>query len=179
MDHNLDLLKACSHQQTQCFLDIILDNELLASITRLTRITQQSATLIDNIFISEILQHNFDSAVIINDISDHLPIITMMKQTKVTDKSAIKFYSRKLNRKKIHQINEELHAVDSNGVLNSEDCNKNFNIFCDILHKSMNKIAPLQYVRISGKRRYTEPWMTTGIETSTSKSLRLYKKTLS
>ena len=79
MDNNLDLLKACSHQQTQCFLDIILDNGLLPSITRLTRITQQSATLIDNIFISKILQHNFDSAVIINDISDHLPIITMMK----------------------------------------------------------------------------------------------------
>ena len=97
----------------------------------------------------------------------------------MTDKSAIKFYSCKLNRNKIHQINEELHAVDWNGVLNSEDCNENFNVFCNILHKSVNKVVPLQHVRISGKRRYTEPWMTTGIKTSTSKSLRLYKKTLS
>ena len=103
----------------------------------------------------------------------------MMKQTKVTDKSAIKFYTCKLNSNKIHQINEEIHAIDWNGVLNSEDCNKNFNVFCDILHESMNKVAPLQHVRISGKRRYTEPWMTTGIETSTSKSLKLYQKTLS
>ena len=157
MDHNLDLLKACSHQQTQCFLDIILDNGLLPSITRLTRITQHSATLIDNIFISEILQRNFDSAVIINDISNHLPIITMMKQTKVTDKSAIEFYSCKLNSNKIHQINEEIHTVDLNGVLNSEDCNENFNIFCDILHESMNKVAPLQHVRISGRDTILNP----------------------
>ena len=165
-NQSLDLLKACSHQQTQRFLDIILDNGLLPSITRLTRITQHLATLIDNIFISKILQCNFDSAVIINNISDHLLIITMMKQTKVTDKSAIEFYSHKLNSNKIHQINEEIHAVDWNGVLNSEDCNENSNVFCDILHESMNKVAPLQHVRISGKRCYTEPWMTTGIETS-------------
>ena len=152
MDHNLDLLKSNSHQQTQQFLDIMMENQLLPSITRPTRITQQSATLIDNIFISEILQHNFDSAVIINDISDHLPIITMMKQTKVTDKTTIEFYSHKLTSSKIDQINTEIHTVNWNGVLNSKDCNVNFNVLCDILHKTMDKVAPLHHVRISGKR---------------------------
>ena len=156
----------------------MMDNGLLPSITRPTRITQQSATLIDNIFISPILQHNFDSTIIINDISDHLPTLTMMKQTRVSDKNAIEFHSRKLNDNKIHQINDEIHAVDWNGVLNSKDCNNNFNKFCDILHEAMDKIAPLQCIKISGKRHYTEPWMTTGIETSTHKNLKLYKKIL-
>ena len=56
MDHNLDLLKSNSHSATQKFLDTIINNGLLPTITRPTRITQQSATLIDNIFISELLQ---------------------------------------------------------------------------------------------------------------------------
>ena len=53
MNHNLHLLKSSTHKPTQKFLDIILDNELLLFITRPTRITHQSATLIDNVFISE------------------------------------------------------------------------------------------------------------------------------
>ena len=56
MDHNLNLLKSNSHTLTQKFLDIIISNGLLPTITQPTRITQQTATLIDNIFISEVLQ---------------------------------------------------------------------------------------------------------------------------
>ena len=56
MDHNLNLLKSNSHTSTQKFLDIIISNRLLPTITRPTRITQQTATLIDNILISEELQ---------------------------------------------------------------------------------------------------------------------------
>ena len=85
MDHNLDLLKSSSHILTQRFLDLLFSNELLPTITQLMRITQQSATLIDNIFISELLQRNFDLAIIVNDMSDHLPTVALLKQTKFTD----------------------------------------------------------------------------------------------
>ena len=105
MDHNLDLLKSNSHVPTQKFLDTILDNGLLPSISRPARVTQQLATLIDNIFISEILQRNFDSSLLINNISDHLPSLLLLKQTRLTDKSLIEFYSRTLNEEKIGNIN--------------------------------------------------------------------------
>ena len=93
MDHNLDLLKSNSHSATQKFLDMLINNGLLPTITQPTRITQQSATLIDNIFISEVLQHNFDSAILIHDMSDHLPTLALMKQTKITNKNPIEFNS--------------------------------------------------------------------------------------
>ena len=53
MDHNLDLLKSNVHTETQTFLDVNFDNHLFPCITRPTRITKTSATLIDNTFISE------------------------------------------------------------------------------------------------------------------------------
>ena len=56
MDQNLDFLKSTTHNFTHNFLDVTLNNGLLPSITRPTRVTQQSATLIDNIYISDILQ---------------------------------------------------------------------------------------------------------------------------
>ena len=40
MDHNLDLLKASIHEDTQEFLDINFEKNILPSITRPTRITK-------------------------------------------------------------------------------------------------------------------------------------------
>ena len=130
----MDLLKSNSHTAIQKFLDIIMNNGLLPTITRPTRITQQTATLIDNIFISEVLQRNFDSAILIHDMSDHLPILALMKQTKITDKNPIEFNSRLLNSLHISNINRKLRDIDWTGHLNSESCDTNFNTFCDLLH---------------------------------------------
>ena len=55
MDHNMDLLKTAIHKPSQTFLDLLLSNGILPTITYPTRITQMSATLINNIFISSAL----------------------------------------------------------------------------------------------------------------------------
>ena len=101
MDQNIDLLKSEEHVSTRKFLDLILDSGLWLVITRPTRITQRSATLIDNIYISKNLQCKFDSAIIVDDISDHLSLVALLKQTKITDKLPIEFMSRRLNATKI------------------------------------------------------------------------------
>ena len=52
MDHNLNLLKCETHKGTHEFLDLML-HQLYPSVTRRSRVTQTTATLINNIFISE------------------------------------------------------------------------------------------------------------------------------
>ena len=83
MDQNIDLLKSNEHTSTRKFLDLILDSGLWPVITRPTRITQRSATLIDNIYISKNLQCKFDSAILLDDISDHLPLVALLRQTRL------------------------------------------------------------------------------------------------
>ena len=139
---------------------MLINNGLLPTITQPTRITQQSATLIDNIFISEVLQHNFDSAILIHDMSDHLPTLALMKQTKITNKNPIEFNSRLLNSAHISNIKRKLWDIDWIGHLNSESCDTNFNTFCNLLHETMDTVAPLKCVRISAKRKFSEPWLT-------------------
>ena len=51
LDHNLDLLKHKSHSPTLRFIEKNLDLDMIPCITKPTRITKSSATLIDNIFI--------------------------------------------------------------------------------------------------------------------------------
>ena len=156
----------------------MIDNKIWPTITCPTRITQTSATLIDNIFISDKLHRQFDSMIILDDISDHLPSLLLLKQTKIRNKTPIEFQGRKLNKLKFKSIRRSLNQVDWQGVFNSSDCNQNFNTFSRILEEKIEEIAPLKTIRISGRRRFLEPWLTTGIETSSRTCRQLYKKSL-
>ena len=155
-----------------------MDFNMLPAITLPTRITSNTATIIDNVFISELLQRNFDSGLIVDDISDHLPSIVLMKQTRLTDKSPIEFDSRNLTDDKISRIKSELMHVDWNGTLNNDDCSVNFENFCTKLNMIMDNIAPIKHIRISGKRRFVEPWMSTSLEIASRNNKKLYLETL-
>ena len=174
----MDFLKSQQHQATEKFLDTMLSNNMLLTITRPSRITKNSATLVDNILVSEVRQRSFDSCLIIDDMSDHLPTLTLLKQTRLTDKSPLIFKSRKLNSQKITDIKNKLKETDWDGILNSDDCNVNFNAFSNKLQTMMDSFAPEITMKISGKRKFTEPWMTQGIENSNNHSQKLYKKKL-
>ena len=178
MDHNFDFLKCNQYRPTKRFLDTMMNLNILPAITRPTRITSNSATLIDNVFISELLQRKFDSGLIVDNISDHLPSIVLMKQTCLTDKSPIEFDSRNLTEDKISRIKSELMRVDWNSILNNDDCSINFENFCTTLNMIMDDIAPIKHIRISGKHRFIEPWMSTNLETASRNNKKLYLETL-
>ena len=78
LDHNLDFLKSEKHAETASFIGSVLDNSLLPCITRPTCVTNNSATLIDNILVSCNLHTSQHSAIIVHDISDHFPSITIL-----------------------------------------------------------------------------------------------------
>ena len=105
MDHNLNLLKVNQHKGMKIFLDTMLELDMIPTITRPTRITNTMATLINNIFIGGKIQRNYESYIVIAKISDHLPSLLSLKQTKVKDRTLIEFKSRNLNDEKIKQIN--------------------------------------------------------------------------
>ena len=146
MDQNLNLLKANQHKGTNQFMDIMMDFNMIPTITRPTRITNTTAILIDNLYISGKIQRNYESHLILSDISDHLPSLLLLKQTKVKDKTPIEFKSRNLNDDKIMKINNELKCIDWNGLLNSNNCNANFNTFCSEIKTTMDKVAPVKTI---------------------------------
>ena len=94
------------------------------------------------------------------------------------DKTPIEFKSQKLNKDKITRIKNKLFNTDWNVLLSNTDCNTNFNAFCDHLNSVMEAVAPLVAVKITGKQRFVEPWMTTGLETTILKNKKLCHQTL-
>ena len=135
--------------------------------------------MIDNVFISRMLQQSFDSMILIEEISDHLPSLVLMKQTKMRNKDPLCFKSRSLTDTKIGLTKDELKMKDWNGILRSDNVNTNFENFCNELETTMEKYAPVREVHISWKRKYIEPWMNKSVERASEKCKSLYKKSIS
>ena len=72
-------------------------------------------------------------------MSDHLPILTMLKQTKLRDSEPITFNSRCLDEKKLKQVNADLMTVDWIGILNGTMCDEKFNQFSEKLDQILDK----------------------------------------
>ena len=100
MDHNLDLLKSNTDIEMQKFIDINFDNYIFPCITRPTQITKTTATLIDNIFISQNLHKSFDTCVVVHSLSDDLPSIINLHDQETKKTGFLEFMCRSLDKKR-------------------------------------------------------------------------------
>ena len=74
-DYNMNLLNYDVHYNTAEFTDMMYANSFIPLVTRPTRITQSSATLIDNIFTNDL--ENLATSmqgILVADITDHFPV---------------------------------------------------------------------------------------------------------
>ena len=86
-DYNINILNHDKHKPTSDFLDKMYSYSFLPLITKPTRITDRTATLIDNIFTN----HTSSTAqqfpgIIFNDMSDHLPVFCFDKTIQLPNK---------------------------------------------------------------------------------------------
>ena len=117
LDHNMDLLKIDHHEPTSQFVELTLDKGLIPCVTRPTRITHTSATLIDNVFIDAKIHHNSRFSILAIDLSDHLPSLITIPDIFVTKLTAIKKEVRKLTDPKIAKINTDLENLNWDSIL--------------------------------------------------------------
>ena len=85
---NVDLLQFDKHGDANDIIDHTYTLGLHPLITRPTRITSHSKTLIDNIFTSD-LSSQIHNGLIINDMSDHLPIYQITEYTHCRSKKIL------------------------------------------------------------------------------------------
>ena len=103
-DQNFDYIKIDQHKNIEDLLSIFLTNGLVPTITKPTRITHTSATLIDNIYISLKNKNNVKSAILCSYISDHLPVISCFGNNKPKNKNKQVLIKKRLLTKQTTQI---------------------------------------------------------------------------
>ena len=75
-DFNINLINYQNHHLTGQFLDGMYSNMFFPLITRPSRITSHTATLIDNIFANNFFERS-RSGLLFTDISNHLPVFSI------------------------------------------------------------------------------------------------------
>ena len=171
-DQNIDFLKINQDKKSSELLDVSLNNGILPTITRPTRVTHSTSTLIDNIYISHNLCKSYHSAIITTDISDHFPCLTMLSTKKIIKNDYIEFRSRKLNPNKLRKISEHLSYTEWN-CLNSLETQDAYTKFEEVITTAINKYAPEQTHKVK-QNNINEPWMTRGILISSKRIHKLF-----
>ena len=143
MDHNLDLLKENRHGPTHDFLEAIYDNGLLPTITKPTRITTNSATLIDNILVDDLLYARTESGIIIDDSSDHLPCYCVLRDLNPHRAEDIEITSRDTRKKNLESLKKHLYSESPLLPLHGNNVNEQFDNFHTKLTTLIDQYLPL------------------------------------
>ena len=176
-DFNLYLLHYTTHSPTQEFIDSLFSYGFYPLISKPTRITSHSATLIDNIFTNEPATCTH-SCIVLNDISDHMPVVASfiddllpMHQEKVVKRS---FGVNNLN--KFHEL---LSQVDWNNKLIPTDANTSYNAFTNEYTRLFETCFPLKITTCKLLDRLKTPWLTKGLWKSIKHTIGFIKHSLS
>ena len=178
LDHNLDFLKSAVHKSTRNFIDLNLEYDLVPTITRPTHITKTSATLIDNILVSQKFCGRFESNILIDNISDHLPTIIVLKDMYTNKKEKVQIKSRDMCPSTINAAIRHLQGVDWTDHMKNRNYDDNVSKIHQTVIETLDEFIPETIHSVSHKRLRREPWLTSGIQTSMKKAKLLYKQML-
>ena len=153
-------------------------NGFLPLINKPTRITDNTATIIDNIFTNDIHSClNMYKGILINDISDHLPIFVICNNSFVRKSSKLTKNIRQLKEVNLNRLKNLLSVQNWNSVINSEDINVCYKNFVNTFNNVYNECCPVKTVVIKNVNK-DKAWFTNGLRNACSKKNVLYKNFL-
>jgi hypothetical protein len=175
-DQNFDYFKVGQHKATSDLLDMFLTMGMIPTITRATRTTHNTSTLIDNIYVnSKMNLETLFSGILATDISDHVPIFILYgKQSKIK-KIPISFRTRSLNDSKMDEINNCLHHTDWSFLL-PLDVNEACLAFTNKIIDILDTFAPFKLKTIYPKQQILNAWMSSGLLNSSKTLDKLHRK---
>ena len=119
-DFNIDLLKYEYSNYSNNFCNQLSSSGYMPLITKPTRNTKSTATLIDNIFTNNANKTGHQSGILLNDISDHLPIFTITehetKNCTVIPNSG-SYTTRKTGKKSLERFANKIKSCDWQSTL--------------------------------------------------------------
>ena len=173
-DYNIDLLNSEKHDLTNEFIDVLYCNEFLPLISRPTRITSTSATLIDNIFTNNHEDLNCSlNGILVADISDNFPVFHVSRSFSMEENVSC-LVTRVYNERNKQKFLEAISAVDWSEICNIPNTQNSFNHFHSVLISLHDKCFP----KIKIKKKYSnrKPWLSDALRNSIRNKNKLYHK---
>ena len=173
-DFNIDLLKYSVDNDVTDFVNNLFSNYCLPLITRPTRITNATTTLLDNIITNQ-FNKPVQSGVLYCDITDHLPVFQLTDLNQIKNgRTNSDIYMRTVNKENVDAFRNELRSHCWDNIYAMENVNEAYDYFESVLSGFYNKHFPVK--KKSRGARKLNPWMTDSILRSIKYKNLLYKK---
>src|SRR6218665_2194650 len=165
------------HHSTGMFLNTLASYKFMPT----TRITEFSATLIDNIS-TNCPNYNMDSCILIDDISDNLPIMLCIDLFLITSRVSTTPNKRIFNDKGKDAFKQLLQITDRLTIEQLADSEGPDVAYASFIskYKSLYDLAfPITTsAKVKKSNGPKQPWMSTALLKSCSKKSKFYKKYL-
>ena len=167
-DININIYNNQSNSISDEYLSMLASNGLFQLITKPTRVTDTSASLIDHIFASS-LSNLVCPGIILNDISDHfMTYCAISLRAKPQSTEQIKYLVRDINNLKIDDFlcrldNDMRHFAPFLNDITADNYNFIFSKFLQIVRSAIDFYAPLRQASRRQKRIQSKPWLTKGL----------------
>ena len=183
-DANIDLVKYDKDLTGQNLIDLLEKYCFVQTISKPTRITENSATLIDHVY-SNNINNVMSCNVLTLDVSDHLATSTTIKleslSTSNNTRSRIKKVAAKPESRIITEANHAIfkdlmEGENWDAITGTRDPNEQYNIFNEVYVKHYNTAYPLKKNRIrrEHERADPKPWILPWLEAACDRKQNLY-----
>ena len=124
------------------FYDLMTSNSFLPLISRPTRTTATSATLIDNVFTNYLENCNESfQGILVTDVTDHYPVFHINCQI-TSHESDVFIFKRSYSVKNKNAFLDAIRRTDWNEIYNNSGTQKCFDLFHGKFIKLLNKYFP-------------------------------------
>ena len=147
-------------------------------IIKPTRVTKNTATAIDHIFINPITTTKFKTGIIKSDILDHFPIFFVADYNIHIKETKERFIFRcELPNISVEIFKYKLHTGSWDSITNSSDRNKAYDNFIEFFSSLYDECFPKKKIKLK-PQKYNNSWITKGIKKSFKRKQKLYEKFL-
>jgi len=170
-DINLDLLKINENSRISDYVDLLFSFGLIQIVTKPTRCTHNSATIIDHV-ITNSSSSTFETPILVTKISDHFPLIHFVRINK--PQPPPKFISKRdFSQANLDKFNNVLSTINWNFLSEENDAQSAYNSFSALFNNLYELYFPVKKIKFNRNLHSLEPWMSTGLLISRTQKFKL------
>ena len=168
-DFNLNLLEKSKNPKVDQYFNLLVSHGLIPLISKPTRCTSQSSTLIDNIFMNN-LRYSHNSYIIIDDISDHFPLFTTITNVRKNTQKQ-QHPARNISPNNLNKFQKACSQEDWTEILSTSSAQTAYTKMHDKINKHFHTYCPMG-TKVTYQKRL--PWVDNKLKLEIRKKNKLF-----
>ena len=157
-DFNVHMNCYDSDPQAQRFLDLMHAHFMRPLIDQPTRITPTSRYTIDNVFTNH-TQQNIECGILMTDLSDHLPIFSLIPCTRNIIAYETAHICRVYSQRSRHRFTDQLKMLNWDLVTSTHDTEQALSLFSEHFQEIHDNCFPFKQLKSNANGNVKKPWI--------------------